>query len=404
MIYFFYPSNITGGAEYLMVNTANLLCNAGFDVGVVDYKGGWVESNINSLLIKKEYIYKNKKVQLQKEDVLITTANHLYKLDNYFLMSETKVLFWVVQPYNVILDLPKISYGNTFLKMIFSKYLIKKRIIHKKNLELIINKNAIVSMDKECDRILKANYSLNYNVFLPIFICDEKFNKKNQRSNENNILKMVWLGRIDLDFKIHILKKTLLDLNFIKQKYDESFEFNIVGAGHGLSDLKSFVNENISFKVNFLGELRYKDLNSILEKSDIGFAMGTSALEIAAKNIPTILLDFSYCEVFHYKYRWIFETDGYILGRDIEILSKSDIKNMKSLDLIFSELKNNHTELSKLSSNYVYINHSSNNTLKMLKEYIDNTELTLNDIYQYSSTKPIWNKICYYLMKLRRFF
>ena len=34
MIYFFYPSNIMGGAEYLMVNTANLLKDAGMDVGL----------------------------------------------------------------------------------------------------------------------------------------------------------------------------------------------------------------------------------------------------------------------------------------------------------------------------------------------------------------------------------
>ena len=58
MIYFFYPSSIIGGAENLMVNTANLLCNAGLSVGVVDFKNGWVVNNITSPLIKKEYLYK----------------------------------------------------------------------------------------------------------------------------------------------------------------------------------------------------------------------------------------------------------------------------------------------------------------------------------------------------------
>ena len=36
MIYVFYPSKIMGGAEYLMIRTANLLQKNGFSVGVID--------------------------------------------------------------------------------------------------------------------------------------------------------------------------------------------------------------------------------------------------------------------------------------------------------------------------------------------------------------------------------
>lgn len=315
MIYFFYPSSMTGGAEYLVVNTANLLCKAGLDIGVIDFKSGWVVNNITDPLIKKKYLYKNKKIQLDENDILITTANYMYKLDNYLLESNARVLFWVVQPYNIILGLPNIISGSKFFQILLSGYMNKKNIEHKQNLKLILNKNAIISMDSECDRVLNYNYSLNYKYYLPIFIDDNRFSQLNRLCEENNTIKMVWLGRIDLDFKIHILKKLLLDLNLYRKDANVSLEFNIIGEGPGLESLKLFVNKNIKFKINFLGELRGESLREILVQNDIGFAMGTSALEIAAKKIPTVLLDFSYNEVLNYKYRWIFETDGYVLGR-----------------------------------------------------------------------------------------
>ena len=48
MIYIFYPSNIMGGAEYLLIKTANLLYNNNYDVGVIDFENGWVSKNINN--------------------------------------------------------------------------------------------------------------------------------------------------------------------------------------------------------------------------------------------------------------------------------------------------------------------------------------------------------------------
>ncbi|HGH3665493.1 TPA: hypothetical protein ACJK7M_001384, partial [Acinetobacter baumannii] len=69
MIYFFYPSKIMGGAEYLMINSANLLANSGLNVGVIDIEEGWIINNIQNDLIKKEVIAYGNKFQLKDEDV-----------------------------------------------------------------------------------------------------------------------------------------------------------------------------------------------------------------------------------------------------------------------------------------------------------------------------------------------
>ncbi|HEN9524449.1 TPA: hypothetical protein U9I82_002879 [Acinetobacter baumannii] len=401
MIYFFYPSKIMGGAEYLMINSANLLANSGLNVGVIDIEEGWIINNIQNDLIKKEVIAYGNKFQLKDEDVLVTTANNLYKLDDFFLKSNARVLFWVVQPYNVVLSLPKILDKNKFIKSIGLFYISKKLQTHKENLQFLIKKNGIVSMDGECDRILKIKYNLNYKKFLPIFIENNKFFKNNISRINNKALKIVWLGRIDLEFKIHILKKVLFDLNEIKRKLNYNFIFNIIGNGPGIEELEKFT-KNIDFEINFLNELKGDNLSLVLERSDLGFAMGTSALEIAAKKVPVVLLDFSYKKVTKYNYRWIFETNEYILGRDINLLSKEDISSMKSIECILNELNQTCLDLPQLCYDYVYENHSSKSIFQKMIKYISDTDLTIADIYEYRFTKPIWNKISYYLMKLRK--
>ena len=396
MIYVFYPSKIMGGAEYLMIRTAILLKNNGVDVGLIDVENGWISRNIDG--INKIFI-KDKKIKLKDTDILITTANFIYKLDVFFERSDAKVLLWNIQSYNLIINFPKFFRGNYFLKKIENIYLNYKEPIHKKNLELIIKKNGIVSMDGECDKTLFHRYQINFKNFLPIFINDEKFKLHELATEDKNTIRIIWLGRIDLDFKIHILKKVLLDINYLRKYFDEKIIFNIIGDGPGLDSLVEFCKKEVKFEVEFLGEREGNDLNYILSQSDIGFAMGTSALDLAAKKIPTVLLDFSYKEVTDYNYKWIFETSHYILGRDISLLSKSEIVSMKSMSTIFFELRKDKNTLSNQCFDYVYENHSSTSIWSQLKEYIFDTQFTLNNVYEYRATKPFWKKFSYLLRK-----
>lgn len=393
MIYIFYPSNIMGGAEYLLIKTAKLLHNNNYDVGVIDFENGWVSKNINNEKIVKIYFDGNEKIKLEDDDFLITTSNHMYKLDNYFEKSDTRILFWTVQPYNIIVRFPNAFKRIPILRKLEINYLKYKEPVHKKNIESIIAKKSIVSMDGECDEILYKKYKLRYNSFLPIFINDSSFNNNPIKEKKADCVRILWLGRIDLEFKIHVLKKLLLDINNFSEKDKRSFSFDIIGIGPGLNELKLFIKDNISLKVSFLGEVASESLSAIITEYDIGFAMGTSALDIAAQKIPTILLDFSYSEIVQYSYRWIFETDAYTLGRDIDLLSDRDIKVMKSIKEVFFQLQTTRDSLSYKSFDYVYNNHSSETALQRLKLYMSFSELTLRDVYVYRLTKPFWNII-----------
>ena len=116
MIYIFYPSHILGGAELLLIRLANDLHAAGYVVCIIDIKNGWISKNIENVNIKILYLT-NKKLILSDDGILITTANYLYSLDRYFSPSKTKLLFWTVQPYNVIIRIPHINKINFFKKL-----------------------------------------------------------------------------------------------------------------------------------------------------------------------------------------------------------------------------------------------------------------------------------------------
>ncbi|MGP5271849.1 hypothetical protein ACTXLK_00785 [Psychrobacter faecalis] len=393
MIYIFYPSNMMGGAEYLLIKTANLLNNKNYDVGIIDFENGWVSKNVNNEKIVKVYFNGNKKIKLEDDDFLITTSNFMYKLDSYFEKSKAKILLWTVHPQNTILSFPTIIKRIPLSGRLQDKYLSYKQPMHKKNLESIIKKNGIVAMDGESNDTLFTKYKLKYSGFLPIFIYDSSFNNGFDRKIEVEYIRILWLGRIDLEFKIHILKKVLLDIDFLGKRSKEKFIFDIIGDGPGLKELRLFVKEKLSLNVSFLGEIPTEKLYDIIQKYDIGFAMGTSALDIAAKKIPTVLLDFSYSEVLKYNYRWIFETQKYTLGRHISSLSQQDIKSMNSIKDIISQLKSNKYHLSEKSYDYVCNNHSSESTFIRLKSCISTSEFTLEDVYGYRSTKPFWNSV-----------
>ena len=402
MIYVFYPSKIMGGAEYLMIRTANLLQKNGFSVGVIDFENGWVSNNIKNDKIYKRYFVGHKKIKLEDNDFLITTANYMYKLDSYFEKSNTRVLLWTVQPYNTVISIPEVLRKIPLFEKIKYEYLNYKEPAHRENLQSIIEKMGIVSMDGECDNVLFEKYKINYNNFIPVFIDDDSFRNTAIKKIKDNCVRIIWLGRIDLEFKIHILKKVLLDIDFFSKESKESFVFDIIGNGPGLEELKLFVEENLILKVNFLGEIESNDLLSVISQYDLGFAMGTSALDIAAKKVPTILLDFSYSEVLKYNYRWIFETDKYTLGRDINLLSEIDIDSMKSIKDIFIELNNDKNLISQKCFDYVYKTHSSKSALKKLNFHISSSKFTLNDVYKYRLTKPFWNNIHSLVFNFRR--
>ena len=169
MIYFFYPSKITGGVEFLFLRTILFLLKNNYDVGLIDVRNGWLSNELSKIGFNK-IIFLDEKISLKSSDTLITTANLVYDIRDYFSSTDARIIFWVLHPYNVILGLPR-KYDNILTKKLFNTYLDFFELNnHTDNLKKLIEANSMVSMDYDCNRVLNINYSMSYKYFLPIFI------------------------------------------------------------------------------------------------------------------------------------------------------------------------------------------------------------------------------------------
>jgi len=242
----------------------------------------------------------------------------------------------------------------------------------------------------------KILYGLNIELpFCPIPV-DVKNDVKNNVSckinEENNKFRCVWLGRISIE-KAYSLKKVLDDINCLNNVI---VEFDIIGTGEYEYIIREFV-ASPHLTINFLGTITEK-LDDILINYDVCFAMGTSVLESAKLKIPSILVDGSYYELPNdYKYRWLYETNDYILGTILPN-QYSSCYNLQMKD-IFDLIKIKKSEIGDRCYEYVKENHSLESVSKRLIDYISQSTLTVEDVRKLK----VHNTIFHTLHKLLRF-
>lgn len=338
-VYIYYPSKITGGAEFLLKTVADIL-KGSIDVCVVDIEGGWLSSNIEG--VQKIIIQEGRKIFLDKNSVLITTANLLRNMDFYF-SGEFKVIGWIVQINNLIPIFPK--FGALQFKRLF-QYFLKETLLKSEyekinNLASYLESNSsLVTMDDACNDVFYKYFGWKVSNYFPVVIPDWKIISPNDfKKTKCTSTRCVWLGRLDDLFKNPILHHVLLDLDRLSKKNGVDIVFDIIGNGPGLAKAQKVARQTDKIKINFLGEMRGHQLIDKLSSYDMGFAMGTSALEISACGVPVVLLDASYAKVPKaYKYQWLYESRGYCIGRSIDTASDKTLGNKKDMQDIFDEL------------------------------------------------------------------
>lgn len=399
----FYPSKITGGAEFLLKTVVEVLKDR-HQVILVDIEDGWLSNNINE--IEKLFIKENSKILLDKDTVLITSANLIRNLDIYF-SGNFKILGWIMHPFNVIPIFPKL--GSIQFKS-FLRFLIKYTLLnseykyYKKLIKYLIQTNSLYIMDQSCNEVFFDYYGYKFNDYLPVVISDNKFsNQKNIKKSFKDEITCIWLGRLDGDFKTPILNHVLKDIDKYSKTQNIKIKFKIIGNGPGLNDTKELSNSLKNIEIIFLLEKKGEELKNEILDSNIGFAMGTSALEIASCMVPVVLLDGSYGKVpTTYTYRWLFEEKGHNLGFIIDHYKSSKFSNRKTIEDIMNTLINSREELSLQSYNYVKENHSSELLYSKLISYINVTTSDFNYMSNLNFfKKPYWKIIKNILFKKR---
>lgn len=308
-IVFCYPSRVIGGAELLFVRCARYLsCEKNYEVSYIDYSDGYGYS-----LIKDEerilYVpYKTKdKVKLDGGSIVITPLSYLPLVHNIFdNWSDLRFLFWSVNPYNLS------GYINLYRNKLFTisnKY--RKQI--GTTLKYLSEKNVIKYMDYN-------NYYWNSKVFkfsvdklnlLPIPVDDFTKQPVKNKDFKKDGLSFLWLGRLDID-KYYTVLSFINELDALS--HNHNITLYIIGTGEKEPDLRQYcMNANID--VVFVGQMVGDELKQfIIDKVDIGLAMGTSALDIAKLSKPVIvqgLLDVSYKAGMLKDYVLLYEIQNY---------------------------------------------------------------------------------------------
>ncbi len=217
---------------------------------------------------------------------------------------------------------------------------------------------------------LKNKFSINipYPQFLPIPVLLAEENKYiKEHEIEPAILKLTYIGR-SVNWKMMPLKKILKDCAKLANLYQIHFTILVdnIDDFHKLINLTSLGDVN-GLTINLVENMPPSEINGFLMScSDLHFAMGTAALEAAKLGIPTILVDYSTNEFEdNYQYRWLFETEHFNLGKNIE---KAPLTKGISMKTLLSSVESNSSlfESSKKSFEYVATHHDGNNVVRKL--------------------------------------
>ena len=304
-----------------------------------------------------------------------------------------------MQPHNLIPSISRLHLHKKSALDIsyYANELLMYKLRHSciKFLKAAYSKASIYSMDEECDRVLNQYYRINHNGYLPVFVKLNNSLPIVKKVDLTESLKLLWIGRIDLTFKIHIILKLIKDLDFFSESSSIPVEFNIIGDGPGLSILEEVISGVTNLKVNLMGSKDEKGMSSLINNSHIGFAMGTSALEMGGRGLPTILLDFSYKEItYNYKYKLICESSGYMIGRCIDDFSEFEKNDGTLLNELIPAIINDYDYFSHKCCEYVVRNHSNENTKIKLIDAIDGTALTMTECLSFAEdNRPLWRTL-----------
>lgn len=379
-IAFCYPSRVAGGAEFLFVKCANYLAQTGhYRVSYIDYDDGFGYNLLKTNTLIEHVSYeKGERVSLCEDTIVITPLNYISLLENFFSSPQSlKYLIWSINPYNLV------SAINLHRHKFFTIGKKKRTGIGSK-LKVLSERGIIRYMDYNNYywNSTVFNFSINQKYFLPISVDDFSTPAISSRSFDDNSISFLWLGRLDID-KYNTVLTLLNELDALADKYKVTLY--IVGSGKKEKELRDRSRQN-NAKIIFTGPLfgdELKDL--IINKIDIGYAMGTSALDIAKLGKPVIVegvLDIPY------KAR---ELKDYVLLSEIEnydVVSPGYYRDDFNRDFkgLVDYIKMNFDECATACAEYVNKKHSMTSVGRLLEQAIETVDAIPSNI--------VYDKIC----------
>lgn len=343
---FFYPSVGVGGAQLLFARLARYLIHDTYfkcTVYYFDFKDGFSAEMLNKEKINFTHIIieKDKNFVIPDEIILVVPfdIDTIRIIQKYGSFNAVKFLLYFIEP-NMLLTFFHSTKVSKIIGLKATKFLailfLKRRF---KNIGKLLTQSldlhGLMFMDTENCVVPELYYSLDRTKIelLPIpvpFITNRLLMDNNFNNEEINLF---WIGNI-VRQKYYSLIRIIDDLKLNLVVNGKKVKLNIIGNGPYLEDIKKYTKD-FSKHVYFYDAVSPDIMNELLiSKCDILFAMGTSALEGGKLGLPTVLMDILSKNEANYKYKWLYETKGYSLGK-----RKADKTNQHTFKEILNILK-----------------------------------------------------------------
>lgn len=379
-ILLYFPYRGIGGVSRVFLNIQNLYKSS--TIKLVDLEDGYMSKNT---VFEKSIIDPIKTKKYPKNSIVIFQSLLFWNLkDIKKFPINTRLIFWNLHPYNLFPYLVS-NQGSIWKKYLFVffyvfSFLRKKKI--KKLIEYLIKENSIFFMDYE-NKIKTEEFfdiKISNDLFLPIFI-KTNFPKRDIVKNKK-ILKLGYLGRL-VDFKVN----TLVHLINRLERLETQFEFHVIGEGTSKKELIQTQKKLKNIKLIFRGEINIEKNDQILYEIDLFFAMGHSILELTARSIPVISMNYSYSKIKkQLKFSWAFENNNYNLAEEV----KYDFHFEKSCSLSekINDLGSNYQLFCNKSLKWVSKYYSEQTFKTKFDEIVDNSSANFKDLIKYKLDKP----------------
>lgn len=354
-----YPVRNIGGAQLLLLRIASYLyVHKKIKIHLCDFNDGFIKNELNKLSIEFSFYDINNfnASSLPMDMVFLTPLSEISNYDVNFFPEGMRVLAWAVHPSGVL----------SFFKMVKLYTKIKPSILNflitvfeknkNRKFRLFIDSlhvnNALMCMDAaNLNSIINITKKSITTAIVPIAI-DVYSSGRLNINIDRVLLEYVWLGRLDND-KIKSLIHVIKTISAMSQKNNFNAVFHVVGYGDKKDYLQGLDFPGVT--LIFPGILVGNDLKSYLsEKPVVGFAMGTSVLELVKIGVLTFVVDlFNSTDTVPFQNIYPFALDGRNYLGDISSNSKFLL-----LEENFVEIINEYSENSLRQYNFLCAKYS----------------------------------------------
>lgn len=294
MILLFNLNDYLGGGEVLLVRLALTMKKKGIRCEVLCLSDSYIAKELMDSEIMCHFwpikndsmIYMNKK---EKEEC------QRYLLNSFGKMNIHIFTFCLRDVYNANFFFKDFNDGKTFLSTGIFHHLETKyisRLRWNKNSIIKCNRHNLLEYQRNGGLISENDWALLSNIpaankdeynIIPLPIPNAaKVLAATKKPNPQSI-KILWIGRF-VDFKI------LGIFNIIRYAmYHKNCNVTLVGYGPLEKQINRFIKRNSIGNVRIRGPVQSPQIKKIAKKYDIGFATGTSIMEIAQAGIPVII-------------------------------------------------------------------------------------------------------------------